>query len=173
MECLRLLKKIEFAVLLGLVAFLYQHSLTPQPLKIPDLENQPTVAEAGFDWPPIKCSSPCVIHDSGGGGIDFFEAQGRQLLADKTPVIIDGPCLSACTILVDITREFVCLTPNAILGYHKSLNPNDDTTHEITYSTPGLAAYITKHGGEPEPNSGHMLMLNFNEAKSFYKQCRT
>jgi hypothetical protein len=132
-----------------------------------------SVAQIGSNWRPISCSDPCVIQNSPGGIIDLFEAQARQLKADKTRVIVDGPCLSACTILVDITRDRVCLTQNALLGYHKSFNPGDNTTADIPYATPGLSAYINSIGGLPEPRSGRMLLLPFSEAKQFYKSCPT
>lgn len=125
-------------------------------------------SSGGYEYPPITCSEPCVVKFSPGGIIDLFEAQGRQLAADKTKVIIDGVCLSACTILVDIARDSVCLTKNALLGYHK-----DSRGGDIHYTTPGLNEYIQSRGGLPEQNSGHLLMLNFSEAEQFYRPCRT
>lgn len=132
------------------------------------------VAQTTWDYPPINCSSDlCVIRFSPGGIIDLFAAQGRQLAADKTPVIVDGVCLSACTVLVDLARANVCLTKNAILGYHKSFQASTGLVGEISYETPGLNAYLDSRGGLPDPTSGPMLLLNFNEARLFYPACRT
>ena len=134
------------------------------------------VVGTGLDWPAIKCGSPCIISDDGGGIIDTYEAQGRLMAAGHVPVIVDGPCLSACTRFIDIDRANVCLTAHALLGYHQWKKPNDDGTYEhgdMTYDTPGLNAYIKSHGGEPDPDSGHLLMLNYLEANQFYKICPT
>lgn len=137
----------------------------------------PVVAQSEFAYPPIPCSNPCVIEFSPGGVVDLFEAEGRQLAADKTQVIVDGPCISACTILVDLARANVCITRHAVLGYHQWTmgTPDGDGKHgDVTYKTPGLNEYIKSRGGLPyTPETGHILMLNFNEAKQFYKPCHT
>jgi hypothetical protein len=42
-------------------------------------------------------------------------------------VIIDGPCLSACTIVLGIMpRERICVTKRAQLGFHAAWNPGAD-----------------------------------------------
>lgn len=135
---------------------------------------------AQSDWPPVVCSNPCVIKENSGGIIDLFAAQGRLMASTHIPVIIDGPCLSACTVFVDIDRDNVCVTNNAILGYHKSIyyktsnfatEDNTPVIETIDYTTPGLMKYIKDHGGEPDPSSGHLLMLNAVELHQFYKAC--
>lgn len=77
----------------------------------------PVIAQSEFAHPPIPCSNPCVIEFSPGGVVDLFEAEGRQLAADKTQVIVDGPCISACTILVDLARANVCITPPRLVTF--------------------------------------------------------
>jgi hypothetical protein len=132
------------------------------------------VTGTGLDWPAIHCGNPCVISDDGGGIIDTNEAQGRLKAAGHVPVIVDGPCLSACTRFVDIDRANVCLTERALLGYHQWRKNNDDGTFDkgdMVYDTPGLNAYIKARGGEPTPDSGHLLMLTYLEANQFYKLC--
>ena len=132
------------------------------------------VVGTGLDWPAIRCGSPCTISDDAGGIIDTYAAQGRLMAAGHVPVIVDGPCLSACTLFVDLDRANVCLTDRALLGYHQWKKQNDDGTFDhgdMLYDTPGLNAYIKSHGGEPAPDSGRLLMLNVNEASKFYKRC--
>jgi hypothetical protein len=131
-------------------------------------------APTGAPWPAIECSNPCIIEDDGGGIIDLYQAQARQMAAGHTSVIVDGPCMSACTIFIDIDRNNVCLTDRALLGYHKSRLEDDTgkvTFGEIDYETPGLNKYIEDHGGLPDPDSGHLLMLNSYEASKFYRSC--
>jgi hypothetical protein len=131
------------------------------------------VAETANQYPPVSCAPElCIIKASPGGIVDHFEAQGRQLLADGTPIIVDGPCESACTILIDIARENVCITSKAMLAYHQSYIPGTEKSWDIEYVTPGLNDYLNSRGGQPGPGTGTMLTLNFNEAKQFYKPCR-
>lgn len=136
--------------------------------------NSPMVGEAtGVPWPPVACGSPCVIEDDGGGIIDLYAAQGRLLAAGHDKLIVDGPCMSACTILVDLDRANVCMTSRALLGYHQSsmIKNGVHVFGPMVYETPGLNAYLESRGGLPTPDSGHMLLLNSVEAERFYKPC--
>ena len=59
------------------------------------------------------------ILSSGGGSVgqylDFF-AKVRQ---SGERVVIDGPCLSACTlVLSSVPRKRICVTSRAVLGFH-------------------------------------------------------
>lgn len=120
----------------------------------------------------IDCGRPCVIEGSEGGKVGGFRNQGRDLANAKTPVIVDGPCLSACTLLVDADRANVCLTSRAVLGYHQSWWDDAKGVRHydvLTYETPGLNAYLDAHGGEPQ--AGPLLMLSFDDAKVFYPPC--
>ena len=41
-------------------------------------------------------------------------------------VVIDGPCLSACTMVLGvIPRDRICVTPRARLGFHAAWHPDD------------------------------------------------
>jgi hypothetical protein len=136
---------------------------------------RPAVGETGdYPWPAIACGSPCVIENDAGGVIDAYTAQGRLYAATGVRVVVDGPCLSACTMLVDLDRANVCLTHRALLGYHQGRRTDPDGTlvlEDLRYETPGLEAYIKSRGGEPDPMKGHLLMLNWVEASKFYKVC--
>jgi hypothetical protein len=118
----------------------------------------------------VTCGKPCVIEYSAGGNVLGFRQQGQQFAAHSTPVIVDGPCLSACTLLVDEARGNVCITDRAVFGYHQSFADRDGerTYTPLEYKTPGLGAYLENHGGEPK---GVYLMMPFAEAKAFYQPC--
>lgn len=135
---------------------------------------QPTTSEnTEIPWPAIECANPCIIEDDAGGIVDTYAAQGRLMADTDIPVIVDGPCMSACTLFIDIDRANVCVTAKALLGYHKSVYMKDGVPvfGDMKYATPGLNAYIKEHGGLPDPDSGHLLMLNADEARLFYKAC--
>ena len=123
----------------------------------------------------IGDGTPLVIEGSGGGDVNDFQLKALDLLAKGTPVIIDGPCLSACTILVDIDRANVCITTQAIFGYHKAAQYNvllgTKTEFNINYETPGLNEYIKSRGGLPSPDDANLMLMTFEQAKHFYKPC--
>ena len=59
-----------------------------------------------------------LTDDSGGLVVDYVERFEAARVSGE-PVIIDGPCLSACTLAIGILpRGQVCATPNAVLGFH-------------------------------------------------------
>jgi hypothetical protein len=124
--------------------------------------------------PPVPCGPDnCIIKRNLGGKIKEFKEQAHQVVADKKPVIVDGLCLSACTIFVDIARDQVCLTEKALLAYHQGFIPKTPFRFDINYETPGLNQYIKEHGGLPSPGSGKFLTINFEQGKQFYKPCPT
>ena len=64
-----------------------------------------------------------ITGDPGGLVIDYVE-RFEAARASGEPVIIDGACLSACTLAIGILpREQVCATPNAVLGFHAAWRP--------------------------------------------------
>src|SRR5215475_13522221 len=49
-------------------------------------------------------------------------------------VIIDGPCLSACTMVLGvIPRERICMTGRARLGFHAAWHPAENGQHVASY----------------------------------------
>jgi hypothetical protein len=67
-----------------------------------------------------------ITGDPGGLVVDYvnrFEAAR----ANGELVIIDGACLSACTLAIAILpRGQVCATPNAVLGFHAAWQPTEN-----------------------------------------------
>jgi hypothetical protein len=59
-----------------------------------------------------------ITGDPGGLVVDYVERFEAARVSGE-PVIIDGPCLSACTLAIGILpRGQLCATPNAVLGFH-------------------------------------------------------
>jgi hypothetical protein len=58
-----------------------------------------------------------ITGDPGGAVVDYVE-RFEAARASGEPVIIDGACLSACTLAIGLLpRGQVCATPNAVLGF--------------------------------------------------------
>ena len=59
-----------------------------------------------------------------GGLIVEYAQRFLQARASGEQVIIDGACLSACTLAIAmLPREQVCATPKAVLGFHAAWRP--------------------------------------------------
>ena len=106
--------------------------------------------------------------------IDLFE----QVRNSGERVVIDGPCLSACTLVLSIVpNERICVTRRAVLGFHaaRSVDRRGHTYAEPeaselvleTYPAP-VRDWITRHGGL----TSHLLLLRGRELKAIYRSCR-
>ncbi len=92
-------------------------------------------------------------------------------------VIIDGPCLSACTIVLGIMpRERICVTRRAQLGFHAAWNPGANGQPVLSQAgtkalwdlDPGqVRAWLRKRGGlKPQ-----MVILSGSELMAMYPVC--
>jgi hypothetical protein len=102
-------------------------------------------------------SSSVRIKSDKGGQIGAYVARYSKLKRSGERVVIDGPCLSACTIVVGmIPAPRLCATPNAVLGFHAAWMPADDgrkvTSPEATrllmqLYPASVRQWITRRGG--------------------------
>jgi hypothetical protein len=93
-------------------------------------------------------------------------------------VVIDGPCLSACTMILGvIPRDRICVTRRARLGFHAAWNPGDNGAPVV--STGGtqllmeiypqqVRQWINRRGGLTQ----RMVYLSGRELTSMYRTCR-
>src|SRR3979411_2542164 len=91
-----------------------------------------------------NASAAVRIKADPGGQIGPYLENLALLRSSGEKVIIDGPCLSACTMLLGvIPRNRICVTPRARLGFHAapgSMRPG----------TPGRPA--GRNPGAPQPS---------------------
>ena len=67
-----------------------------------------------------------IVSDAGGQIGPYLESLA-QLRSSGQNVIIDGPCLSACTLVLGvIPRDRICVTSRARLGFHAAWHPGDN-----------------------------------------------
>lgn len=93
-------------------------------------------------------------------------------------VVIDGPCLSACTLVLSIVpSNRICVTRRAVLGFHaaRSIDQRGRIYAEPEASDVVLEAYpppvrswIQRHGGL----SSHLLLLRGRPLAAIYPRCR-
>src|SRR5499426_4532932 len=74
-----------------------------------------------------SASAAVRIRGDSGGQIGPYLEKMAVLRGSGERVIIDGPCLSACTMVLGvIPRDRICVTPRARLGFHAAWNPGGD-----------------------------------------------
>ena len=106
--------------------------------------------------------------------IDIFD----KVRESGERVVIDGPCMSACTLVLSIVpSERICVTRRAVLGFHaaRSIDRRGKVYAEPEASKLVLEAYpgpvrdwIVNHGGL----SKRLLLLRGRELSAMYRSCR-
>jgi hypothetical protein len=92
-------------------------------------------------------------------------------------VVIDGPCYSACTLVLStIPRNRICVTPRAVLGFHSArwvdqsgrVYAAEAETRVVTASYPaGVRAWIKRNGGLRD----RPIFLRGRELAALYPRC--
>jgi hypothetical protein len=117
------------------------------------------------------------ILSSGGGTVGSYLDFFNKVRATGERVVIDGPCLSACTLVLStVPRKRICVTSKAVLGFHAPylVDKNGKTfrSREITKAMnatypANVRAWIARHGGL----SSNLIYLRGNELRSLYPRC--
>ena len=118
------------------------------------------------------------ILSSPGGQVGPFLDLFEEVRASGERVVIDGPCLSACTLVLSmIPSERICVTRRAIFGFHaaRSIDRRGKTYAEPEASQLVLEAYpapvriwIQRRGGL----TSRLLLLRGRELMTMYRPCR-
>ena len=67
----------------------------------------------------LPAAADIRILASGGGTIGSYLDFFAKVKQSGERVVIDGPCLSACTLVLStIPRQRICVTSRAVLGFH-------------------------------------------------------
>jgi hypothetical protein len=119
------------------------------------------------------------ITNDPGGEVAAYVQKFRELRASGDRIVIDGPCLSACTLLTGIIPpDRVCVTKRAVLGFHaasyyddasRSLVPTRQGSRVVMRLYPAvIRAWIERHGGL----TPHMIGLRGRELAALYPTCQ-
>jgi len=118
------------------------------------------------------------IVSSPGGEVDSYLQLFAMVRQTGQRVIIDGPCLSACTLVLSAVPENrICITRRAILGFHAARRldeggqlyaaPDETRLLAATYPAP-IRSWIERNGGLTEKP----LFLRSRQLAAFYRLCR-
>jgi len=124
-------------------------------------------------------ASSIVITSDKGGQIGAYVARYTKVRRSGEPVVIDGFCLSACTIVVGmIPPERLCATRKAVLGFHAAwlpdgkgrMQPNSEGTQALMkFYPPGLRQWIAQRGGL----NSQLMLLRGRELAAIVPPCAT
>jgi hypothetical protein len=127
---------------------------------------------------PAPAAAPVRIVRDVGGQIGPYLATLVALRGSGERVIIDGPCLSACTMVLGvIPRHRICVTRRARLGFHAAWHPGADGQHVTSAGGTQLLmdiypenvrSWIASKGGLTE----RMLYLYGRELATMYSACQ-
>jgi hypothetical protein len=118
------------------------------------------------------------ILGSPGGQVGPFLDMFDRIRDSGESVVIDGPCISACTLVLSVVpNERICVTRRAVLGFHaaRSMDRRGRLYAEPEASELVLQAYpaavrnwIRRRGGL----SSRLLLLRGRELAAIYPSCR-
>ena len=115
---------------------------------------------------------------SAGGQVGTFLDLFERVRASGERVVIDGPCLSACTLVLSmVPNDRICVTRRAVLGFHAARSidrrgriyaePEASELVLQTYPAP-VRGWIRRRGGL----TSRLLLLRGRELAAIYPTCR-
>jgi hypothetical protein len=137
------------------------------------------IAAATIALTASSASATIVISADRGGLISDYAERFLSARANGEQVVIDGACLSACTLVVGmVPRDRVCATPKAVLGFHSAWRPtggggkvNSAAASQAMMDVypADLRRWIAKRGGL----SSRMIFLQGRELAQIVPSCGT
>ena len=117
------------------------------------------------------------ILSSPGGEVTEYLRLFAAVRATGERVVIDGPCLSACTLLLStVPNNRICVTRRAVLGFHAAravdregrIYAAPEATRVVTATYPApVRAWIARHGGLTR----RLILLRGRELAAIYPRC--
>jgi hypothetical protein len=118
------------------------------------------------------------ILGSPGGQVGPFLDLFEEVRSSGERVVIDGPCLSACTLVLSmVPNDRICVTRRAVLGFHAARSidrrgrmyaePEASQAVLETYPAP-VRSWIRRRGGL----TSRLLLLRGRELTRIYSSCR-
>jgi len=113
-----------------------------------------------------------------GGLMAQYASRFTTLREKGETVVIDGPCFSACTMVLGyVPRDRVCVTHNAVLGFHaawrydpagRRVTSAEATQALIDVYPAAIRTWLARRGGL----SPRMKFLQGRELAAMYRTCR-
>jgi hypothetical protein len=130
----------------------------------------------GTALPPAQAEIRILA--SPGGEVGPFLNLFERVRASGERVVIDGPCMSACTLVLSmVPNDRICVTRRAILGFHapRSVDQRGRMYAEPEASELVLEAYPSAVRGWIRRRGGltsHLLVLRGRQLAAIYPSCK-
>ena len=135
------------------------------------------VAAAALVAAILPARAEIRILASPGGQVGPFLELFDRVRQSGERVVIDGPCLSACTlVLMTVPSERICVTKRAVLGFHAARSidrrgriyaePEASRAVQEAYPEP-VRHWISRRGGL----TSRLLLLRGRELAAIYPRC--
>lgn len=128
--------------------------------------------------PASAAAATVRITGDGGGQIGPYLRHLMAIRDSGQHVVIDGPCLSACTLVLGVVpRERICVTRRARLGFHAAWHPTGDggvvisrggTQLLMAVYPQNVRNWINRRGGLTQ----QMKYLSGRELAAMYPTCQ-
>ena len=115
---------------------------------------------------------------SPGGQVGPFLDMFERVRDSGERVVIDGPCLSACTLVLSmVPNNRICVTRRAVLGFHAArsvdrrgrMYAEPEASEIVLHAYPApVRDWIRRRGGL----SSRLLLLRGRELAAIYPACR-
>lgn len=120
-----------------------------------------------------------VIRADAGGRIGDYLDMFESVRQSGRRVMIDGPCMSACTLVVSVVpRSRICVTRRAVLGFHAAWRPDtagrprrhpEATQLMMDTYPPAIRRWIRRRGGL----TARTLLLQGPALAALYPRCES
>jgi len=127
---------------------------------------------------PKPAQAELRILGSPGGQVGPFLDLFEKVRDSGERVVIDGPCLSACTLVLSmVPADRICVTRRAVFGFHAArsmdrrgrLYAEPEASALVLQAYPtGVRNWIVHRGGL----TSHLLLLRGRELAELYPRCR-
>ena len=117
------------------------------------------------------------ILGSPGGQVGPFVDMFERMRASGERVIIDGPCLSACTLVLStVPNDRICVTRRAILGFHAARSRDqrgrfyaepEASEAVLEAYPPPVQSWIRRRGGL----TSRLLLMRGRDLTAIYPRC--
>jgi hypothetical protein len=114
-----------------------------------------------------------VVDGDYGGNFVAYAQDLRRLRADRTLVVVDGPCASACTLLLSLEPDQICISPQGSFLFHRASGSTPEMNAWATELMMRLypawvRSWITQQGGLSE----QFVSMDYHVASRFLRSCR-
>jgi hypothetical protein len=124
-----------------------------------------------------SASATVLISGDNGGRMGDYASRFTQVRHSGEQVVIDGQCLSACTMVLGmVPRNRVCVTQNAVLGFHAAWQPDGSggrvpsppaTRALMETYPPSIRTWLARRGGL----TPQMIFLRGHELAAIVPTC--